>query len=57
MAPGVRLQKYQLAGLNWLHTCHEQHVNGVLADERGLGKTVQTIPLFAGLLFYLLSSA
>ena len=31
----------QLIGLNWLVMMHKQSLNGILADEIGLGKTIQ----------------
>jgi SNF2 family DNA or RNA helicase len=53
------LRSYQLIGLNWLYLLFQQKINGILADESkmyhrvivtvavGLGKTIQTIALFA----------
>ena len=35
--PGLALKGYQLVGINWLKLLHENHVNGVLADDMGLG--------------------
>lgn len=43
------LREYQLIGLNWLCSLHDNNLNGVLADEIGLGKTVQAIALLAHL--------
>ena len=37
------LREYQIVGLNWLVTMHDRRLNGILADELGLGKTIQTI--------------
>ena len=37
------LKNYQMAGLNWLISLYEMGVNGILADQMGLGKTIQTI--------------
>ena len=39
------LRAYQLEGLNWLVMMHEKGLNGILADQMGLGKTVQAIAL------------
>ena len=39
------LKEYQLKGLNWLATLYEQGINGILADEMGMGKTIQVIAL------------
>jgi SNF2 family DNA or RNA helicase len=44
--PGLQLNPYQLAGVNWMSVLQRSRVNGVLADEMGLGKTVQTIAYF-----------
>ena len=41
------LREYQHVGLDWLVTLYETHLNGILADAVGLGKTVQTIGLLA----------
>ncbi len=38
-----KLKQYQLEGLNWLITLHKEGVNGILADQMGLGKTIQTL--------------
>eukprot|EP00794_Sanderia_malayensis_P000180 gene180-793_t len=37
------LKHYQLTGLNWLITLHKEGVNGILADQMGLGKTIQAL--------------
>jgi ATP-dependent DNA helicase len=34
-------------GLNWMIKLFEQGHNGILADEMGMGKTIQTIALIA----------
>jgi SWI/SNF-related matrix-associated actin-dependent regulator of chromatin subfamily A member 5 len=39
------MRDYQLEGLSWLITMHDQGVNQLLGDEMGLGKTLQTISL------------
>lgn len=36
--PDLVLKDYQLVGVNWLRLLHEGHMNGVLADDMGLGK-------------------
>ncbi|CAK65282.1 unnamed protein product (macronuclear) [Paramecium tetraurelia] len=40
-----KLTGYQLQGLNWLISMQEAGLNGILADQMGLGKTIQTIAL------------
>jgi DNA repair protein RAD16 len=43
----VQLLPFQLEGLNWLLKQEESIYNGgILADEMGMGKTIQTIALF-----------
>lgn len=37
------MKDYQLAGLNWLIKLYDCGINGILADQMGLGKTLQTI--------------
>ncbi|EDO17896.1 hypothetical protein Kpol_1010p11, partial [Vanderwaltozyma polyspora DSM 70294] len=46
------LRDYQIQGLNWLISLHENNLSGILADETGLGKTLQTIS-FLGYLRYI----
>ncbi|KAA0713853.1 E1A-binding protein p400 [Triplophysa tibetana] len=43
------LRDYQLVGVEWLASLHRKKLNGILADESGLGKTVQTVAYFAHL--------
>ncbi|XP_006901062.1 PREDICTED: E1A-binding protein p400 [Elephantulus edwardii] len=43
------LRDYQKIGLDWLAKLYRKRLNGVLADEAGLGKTVQIIAFFAHL--------
>ncbi|XP_023576411.1 E1A-binding protein p400 isoform X3 [Octodon degus] len=43
------LRDYQKIGLDWLAKLYRKNLNGILADEAGLGKTVQIIALFAHL--------
>lgn len=35
--------------MDWLVNLHKKHLNGILADETGLGKTVQTVAYMAHL--------
>ena len=44
------MKNYQLVGLNWLISLNEIGVNGILADQMGLGKTIQTIAFLGYLL-------
>jgi hypothetical protein len=46
---GGTLRNYQLAGVDWLIRLFNNGLNGILADETGLGKTVQVVALFADL--------
>lgn len=39
------LRKYQRAALGWMHTLARCHLGGCLADDSGLGKTVQVLAL------------
>ncbi len=41
------LRKYQINGYNWLKTLEFYHLNGILADEMGTGKTLQTLSVLA----------
>ncbi|XP_072271812.1 E1A-binding protein p400-like isoform X2 [Pyxicephalus adspersus] len=43
------LREYQLVGLDWLEKQYKKNLNGILADESGLGKNVQVIALMAHL--------
>ena len=47
---GGEMRDYQVAGLNWLISLHENGISGILADEMGLGKTCQVIAFLGGLL-------
>ncbi|KAI8463605.1 MAG: P-loop containing nucleoside triphosphate hydrolase protein [Monoraphidium minutum] len=43
------LRDYQLKGVRWLISLWQNGLNGILADQMGLGKTVQTVGLIAHL--------
>nr|XP_020488618.1 E1A-binding protein p400 isoform X3 [Labrus bergylta] len=43
------LREYQQIGVDWLVNLNKKHLNGILADETGLGKTVQTVAYMAHL--------
>lgn len=43
------LREYQKVGLDWLAKLYRKNLNGILADDAGLGKTVQIIAFFAHL--------
>ncbi|XP_028312261.1 E1A-binding protein p400 isoform X2 [Gouania willdenowi] len=43
------LREYQQIGVDWLVNLHKKRLNGILADETGLGKTVQTVAFMAHL--------
>jgi hypothetical protein len=40
LCPDLSLKGYQLVGVNWLKLLHQHNVNGVLADDMGLGESV-----------------
>lgn len=40
---GGKLKSYQLKGVKWLISLYHNGLNGILADQMGLGKTIQTI--------------
>ncbi|XP_066459526.1 E1A-binding protein p400-like isoform X3 [Eleutherodactylus coqui] len=44
-----KLRDYQMIGLDWLARQYKKNLNGILADESGLGKNVQVIALLAHL--------
>ncbi|KAH9312679.1 hypothetical protein KI387_027714, partial [Taxus chinensis] len=46
---GGRLKSYQMKGVKWMISLWQNGLNGILADQMGLGKTVQTIGLLAHL--------
>ena len=41
------MKEHQIWGLNWLIDLHTLNSNGILADQMGLGKTLQTISFLA----------
>ena len=45
LCPGFKgsLRDYQLKGVQWLISLYQNGLNGILADQMGLGKTIQTI--------------
>ncbi|XP_017290804.1 E1A-binding protein p400 isoform X4 [Kryptolebias marmoratus] len=43
------LREYQQIGVDWLVNLYKKQLNGILADETGLGKTVQTVAYMAHL--------
>ncbi|XP_072000529.1 E1A-binding protein p400-like isoform X3 [Engystomops pustulosus] len=43
------LREYQQVGLDWMEKQYKKNLNGILADESGLGKNVQVIALMAHL--------
>merc|ERR1712223_670320 len=42
---GGKLKEYQIKGLEWMVSLNNNNLNGILANEMGLGKTIQTIAL------------
>ncbi|GLT80004.1 hypothetical protein SLA2020_514670 [Shorea laevis] len=46
---GGNLKSYQLKGVKWLISLWQNGLNGILADQMGLGKTIQTIAFLAHL--------
>ena len=44
---GRKMRNYQMRGLEWMLSLHNNGLNGILADAMGLGKTVQTLSLLA----------
>ncbi|KAJ4791300.1 chromatin remodeling 1 [Rhynchospora pubera] len=46
---GGRLKSYQIKGVKWMISLWQNGLNGILADQMGLGKTIQTIGFLAHL--------
>ncbi|CAN6309562.1 unnamed protein product [Urochloa humidicola] len=46
---GGKLKSYQIKGVKWLISLWQNGLNGMLADQMGLGKTIQTIGFLAHL--------
>ncbi|KAI3704552.1 hypothetical protein L1987_74776 [Smallanthus sonchifolius] len=46
---GGKLKPYQTKGVKWLISLWQNGLNGILADQMGLGKTIQTIGFLAHL--------
>lgn len=46
---GGKLKHYQIKGVKWLISLWQNGLNGILADQMGLGKTIQTIAFLAHL--------
>eukprot|EP00897_Mesotaenium_endlicherianum_P003740 jgi/Mesen1/3394/ME000192S02559 len=47
---GGALKGYQIKGVKWMISLFQNGLNGILADQMGLGKTVQTIGFLAHLI-------
>ena len=43
----VHMHKHQIEGMSWLIHLYDHHVNAILADQTGLGKTLQVISFLA----------
>ncbi|CAI9781032.1 unnamed protein product [Fraxinus pennsylvanica] len=46
---GGKLKSYQIKGVKWMISLWQNGLNGILADQMGLGKTIQTIAFLAHL--------
>lgn len=46
-----RLFEYQRVGVQWLWELHQQKAGGIIGDEMGTGKTIQTISFLTGLMY------
>ncbi|KAK8937941.1 ATP-dependent DNA helicase DDM1 [Platanthera guangdongensis] len=49
LVTGGKLKSYQIKGVKWLISLWQNGLNGILADQMGLGKTIQTIGFLAHL--------
>lgn len=47
LTKGMKLHPHQVDGLKWMGSLHENNVNGILADDMGMGKTIQAIAFLA----------
>lgn len=45
--PSVVMHKYQIEGMSWLVHLYDHHLNAILADQTGLGKTLEIISFLA----------
>ena len=50
--PGLQLKSYQTVGVNWLYLLHKHSVNGVLADDMGLGMRCDAMVFRSFLIFF-----
>lgn len=46
---GGKLKTYQIKGVKWMISLWQNGLNGILADQMGLGKTIQTIAFLSHL--------
>ncbi|KAK6128441.1 hypothetical protein DH2020_012556 [Rehmannia glutinosa] len=46
---GGKLKSYQIKGVKWMISLWQNGLNGILADQMGLGKTIQTIAFLSHL--------
>lgn len=46
---GGKLKPYQIKGVKWMISLWQNGLNGILADQMGLGKTIQTIAFLSHL--------
>ena len=47
LAKGQKLQPHQIDSLKWMGSLHANNLNGILADDMGMGKTIQAIAFLA----------
>lgn len=43
----AELRPYQREGVSWLHFLNKYNLHGILCDDMGVGKTLQTICIIA----------